>query len=124
MIASLATLAALTTQQAAPPQDWTALPSFPMPRASLSEGSEFVRSEIAAGRCRLAGQSATTKVVVPVAILVGPSGMASRIVPQAIGCPTVEQYTVGYLFSLTRAGPVSAVPPAPGWYRLAVTYNW
>ena len=107
---------------AAPPQDWSALPLFPLPRAGVvTDASAFVRAEVEAGRC---GTTAVQEMAAPVAILVGPSGAVSRIVPRAIGCPNVEQYTVGYLLSLTRGGPGSAMPPRPGWYRLTVNYRW
>lgn len=108
---------------AAPPRDWSTLPLFPMPHAAtVTAASAFVRSEVEAGRCKL--PVAGTGVVAPVAILVGRRGAVTRIVPRAIGCPTVEQYTVGYLVTLTRAGPGSVRPPQPGWYRLTVSYAW
>lgn len=120
MTIPLAFTVILVAQQTAPPTDWSALPVFPLPRASFDD--PFVRAEIATGRCRVpAGQA--ENLVAPVAILIGPAGAVRQIVPQAIGCPTVEQYTVGYLLSLTRAGHGGAVPPAPGWYRLTVTYR-
>jgi hypothetical protein len=115
-------VAALLFQAAAmPPQDWSNLPIFPLPRArEVTDGSAYVRTELATGRCKIAAPP----VVAPVAILVGTSGQVVRIVPRAIDCPTVEQYTVGYLIGLTRGGPGSALPPRPGWYRLDVTYRW
>ena len=113
--------AALLVQVAMPPQDWSTLPQFPLPRAGIvTDASGYVRGEVAAGRCKAAG----SEVAAPVAILVGASGTVNRIVPRAIGCSTVEQYTVGYVLSLTRGGPGSALPPVPGWYRLTVIYRW
>jgi hypothetical protein len=90
---------ALLLQVAAPmpPSDWSALPLFPLPRGA--------------------------QVVDVAAVLIGEQGALARIVPRAIGCATIEQYTVGYVQSLVRGGP-GAVVPAPGWYRLAVTYRW
>lgn len=125
MIVALLLQAAAPTA-AAPPQDWAPLPLFPLPRAaSASDGSAFVRGEVEAGRCKAPPvQPDGTRLAAPVAILVGPGGGVQRIVPRAIDCPTVEQFTVGYLLSLTRGGPGGALPPAPGWYRLAVTYRW
>lgn len=122
-------IAALLLQAAAvamPPQDWAPLPVFPLPRvASTTDGSTFVRGEVEAGRCKAPPvQPDGTRLVATVAILVGPGGTVSRIVPRAIGCPTVEQYTVGTLLSLTRGGPGGSLPPAPGWYRLTVPYRW
>lgn len=116
-------IAALLLVQVAelPPKDWSNLPTFPMPRAGVvTDASAYVRNELEAGRCRMAAPP----VDAPVAILVGSSGNVTKVVPRAIGCPTVEQYTVGYLLGLTRAGPGSAIPPKPGWYRLTVTYRW
>lgn len=108
-----------------PPQDWSALPVFPAPRgAQVMDGAGFVRAEIDSGRCKAGPpQPDGARVVAPVAILIGQDGAVTRIVPRAIGCVTVEQYTVGYVQSLVRGGP-GAVIPAPGWYRLAVTYRW
>lgn len=118
-------VAALMLQAAAaPPHDWSALPVFPLPRAGqVSDGVPFVRAEIAAGRCKTA-EGAENGLTAPVAILVGDGGRVMRIVPRAIDCPTVEQFTVGLLLALTRGGPGSATPPAPGWYRLSVSYAW
>lgn len=128
----LAQAAATAQVPASPPvppppvTEWPALPLFPLPRtAAVKDASAYVRAEVDAGRCRAAlmGQQGT-HLVAPVVILVGPGGGVRRIVPRAIGCPTVEQYTVGYLLSLTRAGPGPSAPLTPGWYRLAVTYRW
>jgi len=125
MIAALLLQAAVPPAPV-PPQDWAPLPLFPLPRAaSASDGSAFVRGEVTAGRCKVPPvQADGVRLIAPVAILVGPGGGVQRIVPRAIGCPTVEQFTVGYLLSLTRAAPGGALPPTPGWYRLAVTYRW
>lgn len=119
-------LQAVSPPAAMPPQDWSALPLFPLPLAgSSADGAAFVRGEMAAGRCKTSPvQLDGSRLVAPVAILVGTGGAVQRIVPRAIDCPTVEQFTVGYLLSLTRGGPGEATPPAPGWYRLAVTYRW
>ncbi|SFP50680.1 hypothetical protein SAMN04488241_102347 [Sphingomonas rubra] len=109
-----------------PPHDWAPLPVFPLPRgATTSDGATFVRGEVAAGRCAVPPVHPDgTRMVAPVALLVAPGGTVSRIVPRAIGCSTVEQYTVGYLLSLTRTLPAGAAPLAPGWYRVAVSYRW
>ena len=116
---------ALLLQAAAPmpPSDWSALPLFPLPRgAQVVDGAAFVRGEIDSGRCKAAPQPDGGHVVAPVAVLIGEQGAIARIVPRAIGCATIEQYTVGYVQSLVRGGP-GAVVPAPGWYRLAVSYR-
>ena len=124
MIAALLLLQAASAPM--PPQDWTPLPVFPLPRTTATtDGSAFVRGEVEAGRCKApAPQPDGTRLIAPVAILVGSGGMVSRIVPRAIDCPTVEQYTVGTLLSLTRGGAGGVLPPARGWYRLAISYRW
>ncbi|MFS0774070.1 hypothetical protein [Sphingomonas sp. 1P08PE] len=121
----MSTWALLSVAQllAAPPvAGWSDLPVFPLPRAAIAaDASMFVKAEVDAGRCRTPdGRSLDA----PVAILVGTAGMVRQIVPQAIGCPTVEQFTVGYLLSLTRGGPGSAQLPRAGWYSLTVGYRW
>lgn len=125
MIAALL-LALVAGQAAAPPQDWTTLPIFPLAGPGVAkEATDFVRGEVEAARCRVGPvQPDGTRIAAPVAILVGPAGGVRQIVPGAIDCPTVEQYTVGYLLSLTRAAPTSPAPPRPGWYRLTVSYRW
>lgn len=124
MIAAL--LLALAPQQMAPPPDWAALPVYPLQESTTpDDASDFVRGEVEAARCRIGPlQPDGARLVAPVVILVGPGGTVRQIVPGAIDCPTVEQYTVGYLLSLTRAGPPSKLPLKPGWYRMAVAYRW
>jgi hypothetical protein len=110
-----------------PVTEWPSLPLYPMPRsATIPEASTYVRAEVEAGRCQPLAppQADAARVIAPVVVLVGPRGTIRRIVPRAIGCPTVEQYTVGYLLSVTRTGAGFTLPPAPGWYRLTVTYRW
>lgn len=109
-----------------PPPDWSVLPLFPLPHAASGiDGSTFVHGEVVAGRCPAPPVHGDgSRLSAPVAILVGAGGMVRQIVPQAIGCPTVEQFTVGWLLSLTRPGSAIAIPSIPGWYRLTVTYRW
>lgn len=133
MIAALALLQAITAPPAAAPtpvpppvSDWAALPRFPLARTSgIADASTYVRAEVEAGRCDTAvTDEEGASLVAPVAILVGDGGAVRRIVPRAIDCPTVEQYTVGYLLSLTRPDPDSPLLPPAGWYKLDVTYRW
>jgi hypothetical protein len=110
-----------------PVADWPALPLYPLPRPIvLADATNYVRTEVEAGRCHpvVSAQGDDAHVVAPVAILVGLGGNIRRIVPQAIDCPTVEQFTVGYLLSVTRVGSDAAIRPVPGWYRLTMTYRW
>jgi hypothetical protein len=127
MIAALL-LAALQPAAHGPPpvEGWDSLPVFPLPRvANVTEEAEFVRREVEAGRCAAAlHDGATMRLSAPVAIRVDGSGVVRQIVPQAIGCPTVEQYTVGFLQALTRGGPGSSAPLRAGWYNLTVGYSW
>ena len=89
------------------PSNWAALPLFP--RALRTDGSHvsaFVQSKVTAGRCRVEPDAAgVSRLDVPVAILVGAGGVIRQVVPQAIDCPTVEQFTVGFVSTLARAAP-------------------
>jgi hypothetical protein len=124
----LTMLAALQAAAAPPPvAAWNTLPLFPLPRATtvVDEATTYVRSEVAAGRCRAAVETAAGHhLSAPLSILVGPAGIVRQIVPMAIDCPTVEQFTVGYILSMTRNGPGSATGLQQGWYRLTVDYRW
>ncbi|WP_082474524.1 hypothetical protein [Sphingomonas sp. Leaf343] len=122
-LALLAQTAAPTPPQPSPPQDWTALPAYPLVRAGITpEATSYVRGEVQSDRCRIATPATDgAQVIAPVAILVGPAGGVRQVVPAAIGCPTVEQYTVGYVIALTRGGSTAS---RPGWYRLSVAYRW
>ena len=122
-LALLAQAAATTPVPPVPPQDWTVLPPFPLVRAAITpEATAYVRGEVESERCRIATSPADgVRVVAPVAILIGPAGGVRQVVPAAIGCPSVEQYTVGYVIALTRTGSAAS---RPGWYRLSVAYRW
>lgn len=118
-------LAFLALQAAAaalpvPPADWNALPELPLPPGrGAFDPSAYVKREIAAGRCRPAGAA----LAAPVAVLMDAAGLVQRVVPAAIGCPTVEQFTAGYVSALARRAG-NAAPMRPGWYRHVVTYRW
>ncbi len=124
MIAAL--LLAAQAMAVPPAASWPHLPPFPLPRdANLADATRFVRGEVAANRCAAATvtpQGSTLSA--PVAVLVGPAGGVRQIVPLAIGCPTVEQYTVGYLLALTRIPSEDTSGLAEGWYALTVSYRW
>jgi hypothetical protein len=109
-----------------PVAEWPQLPSYPLPRsANIADGVDFVRREVDANRCQpLLPPAAGERLQLPVAILVGQGGQVRQIVPRAIGCPSVEQYVVGYLLSLTRTAAQPSMVPVPGWYQLTVAYRW
>lgn len=110
--------------QAAPPPDWSALPQLPVAARDRGEfdPSPFVRGEVEARRCAAEQVGGGAQVVSTVALLVV-DGAVRRIVPQAINCPSVEQFTVGYVSTLVRHARVTD-QLAPGWYRYVVTYRW
>lgn len=121
---TITALAALALSEQ-PPLDWSTLPSFPLPRAVIvTEGTSFVRRELTERCAGGTDASQSRQFAMAVAILVADAGHVRRVTPRAVGCPTVEQYTAGYVLSLTRGGPGSLSAPAPGWYRLTVTYRW
>lgn len=117
-------LAALLLQAAAPPPmpptDWTALPELPVAAPSGPTSSAFVRREVARNRCRAQAADGLVEIESPVAVLVDERGDVQRVVPHAIDCPTVEQYTAGYVSSLARR----AAGLRPGWYKFTMTYRW
>ncbi|MBB4616779.1 hypothetical protein [Sphingomonas abaci] len=109
------------------PHDWSALPAFPADIAVSAGAVTYVRAQVRDGHCTPAPSpipASARTLVVPVAVLVGPQGSIRQIVPQAIDCPSVEQYTVGFLLSATRHPAWWTTPPAPGWYKLTPTYRW
>lgn len=125
MIAATTTALAALASPEQPPSDWSALPSFPLPRAVVvTEGTSFVRRELMERCLGDTNLAQSRQFAMAVAILVADAGRVRRVTPRAVGCPTVEQYTAGYVLSLTRGGPGSLATPAPGWYRLTVTYRW
>lgn len=89
----------------------------------MVEPSGFVRREVAAGRCLATTGPQGREVVSPVAILFDARGSIARVVPRAIGCPTVEQFTAGYVSATVRRLGVAG-GLRPGWYRHTVTYRW
>ena len=110
---------------AMPPTDWSLLPDLPVaPPRGASDPSAFVRREVVAGRCRLPPGGGGAGLTAPVAVLVDARGSVQRIMPRAIGCPTVEQFTAGYVSTLVRRAAIAGQLFRPGWHRYAVTYRW
>ena len=110
----------------APPAEWSALPDLPVPAPHQGfDPSAYVRREVAASRCRAQGVDGGARwITSPVAVLVDAGGLVARVVPGAIGCPTVEQYTAGYVSTLARRAIAHGAAIRPGWYRHVVTYRW
>jgi len=108
------------------PVEWSKLPDLPLIQrrgGPSPELSRFVRDEVAAGRCAAAQHDAGGFALsVELAVLVSGSGEARRIVPRAIGCPTVEQYSVGIVSRMTRAN----LPQAASclWYHVTLDFTW
>lgn len=123
----LAAQLAVASPAPMPPQDWSTLRPLPFARA-VDDGvtlSAFVRSEVQAGRCTAAIQTAAGWTLkVDLAVLFSAASKPRRIVPRAIGCPSVEQYSAGLVSSMMRNGtPVGTVDPG-NWYRTSLTFSW
>ena len=118
-----ATLQSSDMPAATPPQDWTALPELRFRRRPDAGPplSAFVRDEIRGGRCATAAGSASLSI--NLAVLVAPDGRVRRIVPQAIDCPTVEQYAAGLILRMARDNLV-ADAVGDGWFRTGLTFAW
>lgn len=112
---------------AMPPQDWGALRTLPSMRdADDGPGlSSFVWSEVQSGRCAAATPAAGGWTLrVDLAVLFSTAGQPRRIVPRAIGCPSVEQYAAGLVSSMVRGNvPPGAIEPG-SWYRTSLTFAW
>lgn len=123
LIVALQAAAALV----APPADWSALPvlrlsSTPDYTALMTA---FVHGEVAARRCAApAAVAGKVSIKVDLAVLVSPSGDATRIVPRAINCPTVEQFAAGVLQKAVRGNIAGAPPATDSWYRTGMTLSW
>jgi hypothetical protein len=124
---ALALLAQVTAAvPLSPPSDLASLP--PLPLTQRLPGAEplstFVKAEVDAGRCPAPprGGDGVSSLAVDMALLVDRAGTVRRIVPRAIGCPTVEQYAAGVVASVAR-GNVTP-PAADGWYRLTMSFAW
>ncbi|MGW8135503.1 hypothetical protein [Sphingomonas zeae] len=109
---------------AEPPHDWSTLSSLTLPPAG-PDMVRFVRDEVAAGRCpRARAAEAQMVLVMPLAIRISTDGSADSIVPLAIGCPTVEQFTAGAAQRMVRHLAHRTMIPGGRWYRTVITYTW
>ena len=124
----LALLASLqTAAPATPPQDWTRLPAlrWKQPPRNDESTSRYVRDEVNAGRCAAALRSGHAAALsIDVAVLADAGGRIRAVVPRAINCPTVEQYTVGLIQRMARDNLDTAGQTGGIWYRTAMTYSW
>lgn len=127
LLAQAATPPVVTLPPAPPPADLASLPILALTRRSPANDvpSEFVREEVAAGRCVAARRDAATGgtgLSVELAVLIDGDGQVRRIVPRAIDCPTVEQYASGLASRMIRQ---NLAPGAPGgWYRTTIAFAW
>jgi len=107
-----------------PPHDWSTLGMLTLPPAG-PDLVRFVRDEVTAGRCTRARQDdAQTVLVVPLAIRISADGHADSVVPLAIGCPTVEQFSAGAAQRMVRHLAHRTMIPGGRWYRTVITYTW
>ncbi len=109
---------------AEPPHDWSTLGMLTLPPAG-PDMVRFVRDEVTAGRCTRARQDdAQMVLVVPLAIRMSADGNADSVVPLAIGCPTVEQFSAGAAQRMVRHLAHRTMIPGDRWYRTVITYTW
>lgn len=109
---------------AEPPRDWSTLPALTLPAAG-PDMVRFVRDEVAAGRCtRARASDAQMVLVVPLAIRISADGNADSVVPLAIGCPTIEQFSAGAAQRMARHLAHRTMIPGDRWYRTVITYTW
>jgi hypothetical protein len=127
LVLAAAALAAQTEPPAPAVESWATLPelAFARPPRDLSDLQSYVRDEVAAGRCRQErAADGSTTVRVQMVVLVDPTGAVLRAVPAAIGCPTVEQYTVGLVQRLARDNLRPPLPAQLTWFRTGLVYSW
>ena len=111
----------------AAPADLSVLPPVPYiaPPQMTAPLVRFVADEIAAGRCTPPRPADGHYVIkLNVATLVGADGAVRQARPDAIDCPTVEQYAAGLVIRFAR----SNIQPRPGsedsWYRATIVFDW
>ena len=113
--------------QAPAPTDWSTLPILPYLRAPVVTPSmaSFVGGEVASDRCavpRPAGGQYDVRL--DLAVLVDSVGTIRRVVPRAIGCPTVEQYGAGLVTGFARDNLPPRIGAIAGWYRTVLAFDW
>jgi hypothetical protein len=105
--------------------DWATLPELAYRNQPTIAPNmvRFVNEEVARGRCKLADPAKAT-LAVDVAVLVEPDGTVRSVVPKAIQCPNVEQYTAGLVTAFTRNNLSPRAAQAEQWYRASIIYSW
>lgn len=113
--------------QAPAPADWSTLPMLPYLRAPVVTPSmaAFVGGEVASDRCAVQ-RPANGKydVRLDLAVLVDSVGTIRRVVPRAIGCPTVEQYGAGLVTGFARDNLPPRIGAVAGWYHTVLAFAW
>ena len=119
----LSLLLAAQAAEPAPPlpplTEWRALAPLPWrsPPVLAPDMTGFVAAEVKAGRCTAVQPGI---LALDLAVRIDEPGRVRQVVPQAIGCPTIEQYAAGLVTGFARN---NLRGPTPGWYRVAVTFT-
>lgn len=117
---------AVTPGSIVAPADLSTLPVLQLMRRAPAEAiATFVRDEVRAGRCVLApslGGTTSRRLRLELAVLVSDRGQVRRLLPRAIGCPTVEQYATGVVSRRIRGNIMR--PATPGWYQTSISFSW
>jgi len=122
-----AALLLLLGPQQLKPIDWDALPPLPwrVPPQISQSMDDFVLLEVQTRKCPLpAPLGAEQEMQVDLAVLVTADNQVRTVVPRAIKCPTVEQYSAGLVTSFARDNLLPRTASADQWYRASVTYSW
>jgi len=129
VIATIATMLLLVGQSAqqvaAPPAgaivapaDWSRMPQLPwrIPPRITADLIAVVEREVADERC----VHAPGPVVVDMAVLARGDGGIRAVVPRAIGCATIEQFSAGLVTSFARN---NLRRHSAGWYRTTISFD-
>lgn len=126
-MAILALLLGTQTAPLLPPSDWSRVPSLRWKAMPFYDPtmSAYVRGEVESGRCGAAIKDAgSSTLIVEVALLASADGRIRAVVPRAIHCPTVEQFTAGLIQRVARNRVDTTGQTGDSWYRTTMTYSW
>ncbi|MHA6720555.1 hypothetical protein ACX40Y_14030 [Sphingomonas sp. RS6] len=105
--------------------DWAAL--APLPFRTLPQITpamrDFVAGEIALRKCPVPAGPGQT-LTVDVAVLVAADDGIRTVIPRAIRCPTVEQYTAALVAGAARDNLLPRTAANEQWYRATITFDW